>query len=167
MLLTLIGVNKMYQKKFMQEASQNAESNVGTQIGGPFGCVIVKDGKVIASSKNHVLKNNDPSAHGEIMTIRKACKKLGTYDLNGCELYTNAYPCPMCLGAIIWSNIKKVYYRNTAKDAKKIGFRDDFIYKFLDGKCTDKQVLDLEQHDRNMTINSFRQFINNSQSTIY
>lgn len=157
----------MYQKKFMKMAAANAQSNVGTQIGGPFGCVIVKDGKVIASSKNHVLANHDPSAHGEIMTIRKACEKLGTYDLTGCELYTNAYPCPMCLGAIIWSNIKKVYYGNTAKDAKAIGFRDDFIYKFLDGHCKNKSVLDLEAHDRAMTIKAFKNFTNNEQSTIY
>lgn len=157
----------MYKKEFMELACKEAESNVGTQIGGPFGCVIVKDGKVIASSKNHVLANNDPSAHGEIMTIRQACKKLGTYDLTGCELYTNAYPCPMCLGAIIWSNIKKVYYGNTAKDAKEIGFRDDFIYKFLDGHCQDKSVLALEAHDRDMTIKAFNNFANNDQSTIY
>lgn len=157
----------MYQKQFMKQASENAQSNVETQIGGPFGCVIVKDGQTIASSKNHVLKNNDPTAHGEIMTIRQACKKLGTYDLSGCELYTNAYPCPMCLGAIIWSNIKTVYYGNTAKDAKEIGFRDDFIYKFLDGHCKDKDVLDLQQHDRAMTIKAFNEFNKDEHSTIY
>lgn len=157
----------MYRKQFMKQASENAQSNVGTQIGGPFGCVIVKDGQTIASSKNHVLKNNDPTAHGEIMTIRQACKKLGTYDLSGCELYTNAYPCPMCLGAIIWSNIKTVYYGNTAKDAKEIGFRDDFIYKFLDGHCKDKGVLDLQQHDRAMTIKAFNKFNKDEHSTIY
>lgn len=157
----------MYQKQFMKQASENAQSNVGTQIGGPFGCVIVKDGQTIASSKNHVLKNNDPTAHGEIMTIRKACKKLGTHDLSGCELYTNAYPCPMCLGAIIWSNIKTCYFGNTAKDAAEIGFRDDFIYKFLANDCSDKTVLNLEQHDRNMTIKSFNQFANDTQSTLY
>lgn len=157
----------MYQKKFMKLAAKNAQSNVGKQIGGPFGCAIVKDGKVIASSKNHVLANSDPSAHGEVMTIRLACKKLGTHDLSGCELYTNAYPCPMCLGAIIWSNIKTVYYGNSAKDTAKIGFRDDFIYKFLDGKCKDKKVLDLQQHDRNLTIKAFKNFANDTSSTIY
>jgi len=95
-----------YNKEFMELAEKEAQSNVGTQIGGPFGTVIVKDGEIVASGHNCVLQNHDPSAHGEITTIRKACQRLGTHDLTGCELYTNAYPCPMSLGAIIWSNIK-------------------------------------------------------------
>ena len=157
----------MYKKEFMELACKEAESNVGTQIGGPFGCVIVKDGKVIAHGHNQVLQKHDPSAHGEVSTIREACKKLGTHDLSGCELYTNAYPCPMCLGAIIWANIKTCYFGNTAQDAAKIGFRDDFIYKFLAGDCSDKAVLNLKQHDRNMTIKAFDQFANDTQSTLY
>lgn len=156
-----------YEQKFMKLAAAEAEKNVGTQIGGPFGTVIVKDGEIIAKGRNHVLVNNDPSAHGEITTIRKACKKLGTFDLSGCELYTNAYPCPMCLGAIIWSNIKTCYYGNTAEDAKEIGFRDDFIYKFLADGLQDKHVLDLQQHDRNLTITAFNDFKNDDSHTIY
>ena len=156
-----------YEQKFMKLAAAEAEKNVGTQIGGPFGTVIVKDGEIIAKGRNHVLVNNDPSAHGEITTIRKACKKLGTFDLSGCELYTNAYPCPMCLGAIIWSNIKTCYYGNTAEDAKEIGFRDDFIYKFLAEGLQDKNVLDLQQHDRNLTITTFNDFKNDDSHTIY
>ena len=156
-----------YEKKFMELAAKEAEKNVGTQVGGPFGTVIVKDGQIIAKGRNHVLINRDPSAHGEITTIRKACQKLGTHDLSGCDLYTNAYPCPMCLGAIIWSNIKTCYYGNTATDAKDIGFRDDFIYKFLNDGLKDKEVLDLEQHDRDMTIKAFDDFKNDSSHTIY
>lgn len=156
-----------YEKKFMEIAAQEAQSNVGTQVGGPFGTVIVKDGKIIARGHNQVLQDHDPSAHGEITTIRKACKKLGTHDLSGCELYTNAYPCSMCLGAIIWANIKTVYYGNTAKDAAAIGFRDDFIYDFVKGGCQDKSVLELDQHDRELTIKAFRNFKENAGSTLY
>lgn len=156
-----------YNKKFMELAANEAQQNVGTQVGGPFGTVIVKDGQIIAQGSNHVLINKDPTAHGEIYTIREACKKLGTHDLSGCELYTNAYPCPMCLGAIIWSNIKTCYYGNTAEDAKNIGFRDDFIYKFLDDGLKDGSVLTLEQHDRDLTISAFNNFKNDDSHTIY
>ncbi|WP_125763085.1 nucleoside deaminase [Companilactobacillus hulinensis] len=156
-----------YNKEFMELAEKEAQSNVGTQIGGPFGTVIVKDGEIVASGHNCVLQNHDPSAHGEITTIRKACQKLGTHDLTGCELYTNAYPCPMCLGAIIWSNIKTCYYGNTAKDAADIGFRDDFIYTFIKGDAKDGDVLKLEQHDRDMTMKSFKDFKGDTESTLY
>lgn len=156
-----------YEKRFMQLAANEAQKNVGTQAGGPFGTVIVKDGIVIAQGRNHVLSSNDPTAHGEIYTIRKACKKLDTYDLSGCELYTNAFPCPMCLGAIIWSNIKTCYYGNTAEDAKEIGFRDDNIYEFLDNGLKDKGFLNLEQHDRDTTIKAFDSSKKNTESVIY
>jgi guanine deaminase len=154
----------MYSKEFMELATKQALRNVQTKEGGPFGTVIVKDGKIIAQGRNHVLADNDPTAHGEIYTIRKACHKLNTFDLSGCELYTNAEPCPMCLSAIIWSNIKTVYYGNTAKDAGKIGFRDDAIYKWLDKP--NKNMLNLIQRDRGMTINSFRKYAD-SEHTLY
>lgn len=160
-------MNMSYNQKFMRIAANEAQKNVGSQIGGPFGTVIVKDDIIIAQGRNQVINSNDPTAHGEITTIRKACKKLGTYDLSGCELYTNAYPCPMCLGAIIWSNIKTCYYGNTAQDAKKIGFRDDFIYQFLNNGLKDKNTLNLEQHDRNLTIKAFQAFKNDESHTIY
>lgn len=156
-----------YDRRFMKIAADEAEKNVGTQVGGPFGTVILKDGQIIAQGRNHVLANDDPTAHGEIFTIRKACQKLGTHDLSGCELYTNAYPCPMCLGAIIWSNIKTCYYGNTAKDAKEIGFRDNFIYNYLNEGLQNKKVLNLEQHDRDMTIKAFEDFKDDSLHTIY
>jgi tRNA(Arg) A34 adenosine deaminase TadA len=98
---------------------------------GPFGCVIVKDGKVIARAHNTVTLTNDPTAHAEVMAIRKACKKLGTYQLTGCELYSSCEPCPMCLGAIYWSRPDKVYFACTRKDAAAAGFDDDVIYQEL------------------------------------
>lgn len=143
----------MYNSRFMMLADKEAKKNIKSKAGGPFGSVIVKGGKIIATGHNHVIGNNDPTAHGEIVTIRKACKKLNTFDLTGCELYTNSEPCPMCLSAIIWANIKTVFYGNTAKDAENIGFRDDYIYRFIKEK--QKNVLCLEQHDRDKTINSF------------
>ena len=152
--------------EMMREAIKEAEKNLLTDDGGPFGTVIVKDGKVVGRGRNLVLKNNDPTCHGEMQAIRDACANLGTYDLTGCELYTSAYPCPMCLGAIIWANIKKVYYGNTAEDAKAIGFRDDFIYQFIEGKCKDKNVLELEQIGQEEAIKAFKCY-QKENKTIY
>ena len=119
--------------KYMKVAKELAEENLKTNFGGPFGAVIVKNGEIIGKGANRVLKNNDPTAHAEVMAIRDACKNLNTYDLSDCIIYTSCFPCPMCLSAIIWSNIKEVYYACTKKDASKIGFRDDMIYEYLKG----------------------------------
>lgn len=97
--------------------------------GGPFGAVIAKDGEIIAEGSNRVTIDQDPTAHAEVSTIRMACKKLGTFDLSGCEIYTSCEPCPMCFGAIYWAHLDKIYYANDRKDAAKIGFDDDFIYQ--------------------------------------
>lgn len=97
--------------------------------GGPFGAVIARNGEIIAEGSNRVTLDNDPTAHAEVSTIRQACKKLGTFDLAGCEIYTSCEPCPMCLGAIYWAHLDKIYYANDRKDAAAIGFDDDFIYK--------------------------------------
>ncbi|MDR3057208.1 MAG: nucleoside deaminase [Dysgonomonas sp.] len=102
--------------------------------GGPFGAVIVKDGNIIAQGHNCVTLNNDPTAHAEVTVIRKACKKLNTFDLSGCEIYTSCEPCPMCLAAIYWARINKIYYGCTKSDAKDIGFDDSFIYDQIDLK---------------------------------
>ena len=99
--------------------------------GGPFGCVIVKNNSIIAEGSNQVTKNNDPTAHAEIVTIRNACKKLNSFDLKGTQIYTSCEPCPMCLSAIYWAHIDKIYYGNTRIDAAKIGFNDNFIYEEL------------------------------------
>jgi tRNA(Arg) A34 adenosine deaminase TadA len=115
-------------KKFMQLAIDTALDNIKSNNGGPFGAVIVKDGMLIAKSPNTVTSSNDPTAHAEINAIRLACKELNTFDLSGCEIYSSCEPCPMCLSAIYWARIYKVYYAADRFDAKKAGFDDSFIY---------------------------------------
>ena len=118
-------------KTFMREAIRLADESVKNG-GGPFGAVIVKDGEIVAGSANSVTIDNDPTAHAEVNTIRQACRKLGTFDLSDCVIYSSCFPCPMCLGAIYWARIKRIYYGNTKKDAADIDFADDFIYKELE-----------------------------------
>jgi len=127
-------------QKFMQLAIELSEQNVKEGLGGPFGAVIVKDGEIIAATGNTVTTTNDPTAHAEIAAIRIACKKLNTFSLEGCIIYASCEPCPMCLGAIYWARIDKLYYANTKKDAAKIGFDDHFIY----------QEIALEPSNRNL-----------------
>lgn len=144
----------------MKFGINQALATMTKNIGGPFGAVIVKDNEIISISSNTVLKTNDPTAHAEINAIRDASKKLNTYDLSGCELYTTGYPCPMCLSAIIWSNISKVYYGCTPEDAEKIGFRDKFIYEFFDKlkNNINDNLLSLNQLDRNECIKLFEEY---------
>ena len=111
----------------MKKAIELSIENIN-KGGGPFGCVIVKDNKIIAEGSNKVTTTNDPTAHGEIVAIREACKKLNDFSLNGCELYSTCEPCPMCLSAIYWARINKIYYANTREDAQKIDFDDSLIY---------------------------------------
>jgi guanine deaminase len=118
-------------QKFMSLAIAEAEKGIADGDGGPFGAVIVKDGQVIGKGHNQVIKNNDPTCHGEIMAIHDACQKAGTFDLSGAEIYTTGYPCPMCLGAILWANIKTIYYGCNVEDTEKIGFRDSAFYELL------------------------------------
>lgn len=122
--------NKSHES-LMLEAVKLSEHAIKTNSGGPFGAVIVKNGKVIAQGFNQVLKTNDPTAHAEITAIREACKLLNTFDLSDCEIYTSCEPCPMCLSACYWANLSKIYYSNTRKDAENIGFKDNFIYEEL------------------------------------
>lgn len=119
----------MYEKKFMEEAIRLAVENVKNNTGGPFGAVVVKEGKIISACGNSVTPDNDPTAHAEVNAIREACRKLGTHQLDGCEVYASCEPCPMCLGAIYWARPAKVYYASTKEDAAKAGFDDSFIYK--------------------------------------
>ena len=147
--------------KYMQIADELAKQNLLTDNGGPFGAVIVKDGVVIGTGNNQVVKNNDPTAHAEVMAIRNACQTLDTFDLSGCTLYTSCYPCPMCLSALIWANIKTVYYGNTKEDAANIGFRDDMIYSYLSrlqNGTVDANTLFLIPMDRPETIKAFDAF---------
>lgn len=156
--------------KYMLIADELAKQNLYTNNGGPFGAVVVKNGKVIGVGNNQVLKHKDPTAHAEIQAIRNACEQLSTYDLAGCELYTSCYPCPMCLSAIIWANIKVVYYGNTKDDANDIGFRDDKIYDFIKNMEDDNSVSNILKTipmDRDETIKTFNTFCEKEDKTIY
>ncbi|MEI6747884.1 MAG: nucleoside deaminase [Bacteroidales bacterium] len=116
------------EEEFMKEAIRLAEENIVTGNGGPFGAVIVKDGKIIARGHNEVTSTNDPTAHAEVVAIRNACRSLGTFQLEGCEIYASCEPCPMCLGAIYWARPSKIYFAATREDAAKAGFDDSLIY---------------------------------------
>ena len=118
----------MMNEELMRRAIELSENSVRNG-GGPFGAVIAKNGEIVAEGSNKVTIDNDPTAHAEVCTIRKACQKLNTFDLSGCVIYTSCEPCPMCLGAIYWAHLDKIYYANDRKDAGKIGFDDDFIYE--------------------------------------
>lgn len=144
---------------FMELARKSAENGMENQEGGPFGAVIVnKNGEIISVGNNRVLIDNDPTAHAEVVAIRRASEKLKTYDLSDLILYTSCEPCPMCLSAIIWANIKEIYYGCTKKDAADIGFRDDMIYEYLKGN--NKDLLDLKQLDRDDCIKLFEKYQN-------
>lgn len=143
----------------MYQAVKEALNGVLKNHGGPFGAVIVKDGKIIAKAHNQVVKENDATAHAEINTIKKASKKLNTFDLSGCELYTTCMPCPMCLGAIKWANIKTLYYGATSKDADTIGFRDQEFYE--------KEVLEFKNIDREECLKPFKVWSAKEDKTLY
>ncbi len=139
----------------MRMAIRLSEQNVDKGIGGPFGAVIVKDGKVIAKSANKVAASNDPTAHAEVAAIRLACKKLKTFDLSGAVVYTSCEPCPMCLSAIYWAKIETIYYGNTKQDAASAGFDDEFIYNELD-KSMEKRKLPIQQLLRDEALQAFK-----------
>lgn len=128
------------QKKFMREAIRLSIENVQSGNGGPFGTVIVKNGKIIASGINKVTQSSDPTAHAEIVAIRSACETLGTFQLVGCEIYCSCEPCPMCLGAIYWARPDRIYFANTKEDAADINFDDNFIYNELDVSTTQRKL---------------------------
>jgi tRNA(Arg) A34 adenosine deaminase TadA len=122
----------MTKEELMREAISQAHRGMDANDGGPFGCIIVKNGEIIARGNNRVTSTNDPTAHAEVVAIREACKALNSHQLDDCEIYTSCEPCPMCLGAIYWARPKKVYYGCTRQDAASIGFDDDFIYAQID-----------------------------------
>ena len=130
------------QKKFMREAIRLSMENVQSDNGGPFGTVVVKNGKIIATGVNEVTKSNDPTAHAEMIAIRNACEKLNSFQLDGCDIYCSCEPCPMCLGAIYWARPKSIYFANSKKDAAEINFDDNVIY----------QEIKLPIHERKLTI---------------
>jgi guanine deaminase len=150
--------------KYMKLAIESAREGIKKGHGGPFGACIVKDDKVIAVAHNQVLKNNDPTCHGEVNAIRKACEKLNTYDLSGCTLYTTGEPCTMCLVASLWANIDKIYYACTIEDNSIIGFRDEKFDNMFSGR--EKLGNYLEELDREEGLKLFEEY-NNMEKTIY
>ena len=148
-------------EKMLDEAAKEAVIGCNCGDGGPFGAVIVDDsGNIISKGHNKVLSSNDPTNHAEVVAIREACKKLGTHDLSGYTIYSSCEPCPMCLSAIIWSNIKKVYFGADRKDAANAGFRDDAIYDYLQNKNQIIQVY-------NCMNNSCKDVLNNYKGDVY
>ena len=153
-------------EKFMQMAIDLSAYNVKEGLGGPFGAVIVKDGMVVARSANKVVPQNDPTAHAEVSAIRLACQELGTFSLAGCEIYTSCEPCPMCLGAIYWARIDKIYYANTKADAAAIGFDDAFIYEELDLPMENRKLAHT-QLMRNEALGTFKLWSESDNKTEY
>lgn len=155
----------MTKDQLMREAIRLSEENV-TNGGGPFGAVIARHGKIVATGVNRVTANNDPTAHAEVSAIRAACEKLNTFDLSGCEIYTSCEPCPMCLGAIYWAHIDKIYYGNDKDDAKAIDFDDSFIYDEL-ALPRGERKLPVEILLDNEAIKAFEMWKNKSDKVEY
>lgn len=153
------------QKEYMRRAIELSRKSVA-HGGGPFGAVIVKDGKIIAESSNSVTIDNDPTAHAEINTIRKACKALNSFELVGCDIYSSCEPCPMCLGAIYWSRLDNLYFANNKQDAADIGFDDSFIYDELN-ISVEKRRVKTSQFMREEAIIAFQEWENKLDKTEY
>lgn len=150
-------MSKLVTKDFMQKAIELSNEGMNNNEGGPFGAIVVKDGVIVGQGNNQVTSSNDPTAHAEIVAIRDACKNLGTFQLEGCEIYTSCEPCPMCLGAIYWSRPNKIYYANTRKDATAIGFDDSFIYDEFNVDIQDRKI-PMIQLSREEAIKVFEQW---------
>ncbi len=150
---------------YIEEAIIEAKKGTKEKEGGPFGCVIIKDGKIISKAHNTVLKTNDCTNHAEMNAIRKACKKLETFNLKKCQLYTTTYPCPMCLGAILWSGIEAMYYLTTSNDVKKIGFDDAKYYDFYKGK--NKRMLETTKTQQPKIKKEFTTFLSKYKGKKY
>lgn len=159
-------MNKDNDNKFMLEAVNAALKGMQNNEGGPFGCVIVKDGKIIGRGNNKVTSHNDPTAHAEVMAIRDACKNLNTFQLEGCTIYTSCEPCPMCFGAIYWARPDKVYYGCSQKDAADIDFDDEFIYKEIELPY-EKRSIPFEQLARDIALEPFQKWSDKDDKTVY
>lgn len=154
------------KEKHIAEAAQLALDNIQTGEGGPFGAVIVKAGRIIARGNNRVTSNNDPTAHAEVVAIREACHLLGTFHLSDCEIYTSCEPCPMCLGAIYWAKLKKIYYASSRTDAAAIGFDDALIYQEI-GKTLAQRLIPLEHLPHEKAERAFRVWQEKPDKTLY
>jgi guanine deaminase len=152
--------------KFMQAAIEMARKGFNLDYGGPFGAAIVKDGVLIASGHNEVLKTNDPTAHAEIVAIRKACALLDSYDLSTCEIYSTSEPCPMCFSAIHWSRLKKLYWGTSKDDVAAIGFDDGLIYDILRGKAQSDQIV-IVNTDRKSCLRLLEEWDAKSDKVLY
>ncbi len=152
--------------KFMQEAIELGRKGMLNNEGGPFGCVIVKGDEIVGRGWNKVLSANDPTAHAEVSAIRDACKNLGTFQLDECEIYTSCEPCPMCMGAIYWARPKKVYYANTRIDAANIGFDDSMIYEELTASLEERKIK-MNHLGREEAIKVFEEWKNKNDKTRY
>tara|TARA_B100000508_G_scaffold93401_1_gene72955 strand:- start:324 stop:797 length:474 start_codon:yes stop_codon:yes gene_type:complete len=152
-------------KNFMLRAIELSMISL-KEDGGPFGCVIVKNNEIISEGFNEVTNKNDPTAHAEIVAIRNACKKLNTFNLKGTQMFTSCEPCPMCLSAIYWSHIDKIYYGNNRKDAAKIGFDDSYIYDELSIDLN-KRKIPLEQINEKEAIKAFEEWEVKTDKTLY
>jgi tRNA(Arg) A34 adenosine deaminase TadA len=153
-------------KEFMNEAILLAESNIVELKGGPFGAIVVKNGEIVGRGSNHVTTDIDPTAHAEIVAIRDACKNLNTFDLSDCEIYASCEPCPMCLGAIYWARLGKLYYAGTKDDAAKADFDDSFIYKEFE-LPKDKRLIPSVQVMRDKAVKVFEKWINQEEKVPY
>jgi guanine deaminase len=140
----------------MQLAAEEGSKNIQSGEGGPFGAVIVREGEVIACARNKVLATNDPTMHAEMIAIRQACEKLGRFDLSDCEIYSTCQPCPMCMGAIFWARIPKLYYGASDSDAETIGFSDKFIYDAIRADFQGQDALAIETLDRDGCLELFK-----------
>lgn len=152
--------------KFMAEAVRLSQEGSRAGEGGPFGCVIVKGDEIIGRGNNKVLLMNDPTAHAEIVAIRDACKNLGTFQLDGCEVYTSCEPCPMCLGALYWARPKKIYFANHRTDAANIGFDDSMIYDELSKPISDRKI-PMENVGREEALAVFREWQKKGDNRLY
>ena len=153
------------KNKFMLRAIELSISSA-KDTGGPFGCVMVKDDKIIAEGSNKVTFSNDPTAHAEIVAIREACKKLNTFNLSGCDLYASCEPCPMCLSAIYWSHVDNIFYANTREDAKKINFDDSLIYSEISKKNEDRKI-PIKQMLRDEALKAFEIWVKKTDKIEY
>lgn len=154
------------EEKFMQAAIELSRLGSQNNEGGPFGCVIVKDNQIIGRGNNKVLLTNDPTAHAEVVAIRDACRALGTFQLNGCEVYTTCEPCPMCLGALYWARPKKIYYANTRQDAARIGFDDSMIYEEVCSEIKDRK-LPIQPLGREAALKVFEEWEKRADKNLY
>lgn len=152
--------------EFMKEAIKLSEYGMNNNEGGPFGCVVVKNGEIVGRGWNKVTGTNDPTAHAEVTAIRDACKNLGTFQLEDCEIYTSCEPCPMCMGAIYWARPSKVYYANTRQDAADIGFDDSMIYQELNLPLSQRKI-SIESLGREEAMNVFKKWSNKFDRTEY